>query len=277
MAGGATPADFARRAAGGGPLLTDFASARVQLKNYLRLTGYKAKPGEEGTIKDLSTERRINVKLRTDFEMTQGYGQYTAGQTPATRALIPCQELIRVSRRRVASQLGGAVARGRRQVLRQRPDDRGERRSDLEENFALRPPVRAVRLQQRHGPARRAPGRGRGAGRDPRGLPGHPGAAPASLPTCRRAPRATTARSFTRSKPPATKSATACSPPTPPVNPVIPLAAGPTAPCRNSITLHAASVPCAARSVGGTTFRRRCFIPKLGPHRFSLGLAGRSL
>lgn len=107
VAGGATPEDFARRAAAhargetDGPLITDFSKARAEFKSYLRTIGYKAKPGEEGTIKDLSTDRRATVTLRTSLEMAQGYGQHTAGQTPATLALIPCQELIRVSRRRV--------------------------------------------------------------------------------------------------------------------------------------------------------------------------------
>ena len=107
VGGGATPEDFARRAAAhargetDGPLITDFAGARAEWKTFLRTIGYKAKPGEEGTIKDLSTDRRSTITLRTNVEMTQGYGQYTAGQTPATLALIPCQELIRVSRRRV--------------------------------------------------------------------------------------------------------------------------------------------------------------------------------
>ncbi len=123
IAGGATPEDFARRAAaeerintavaagatpsqarqaeGGGPLLTSMATARQEIRTYLRSIGYKAKPGEEGTIKDLSTDRRINVKLRTDVEMMHGYGQYTAGQSPITLDLTPCQELVRVSRRRV--------------------------------------------------------------------------------------------------------------------------------------------------------------------------------
>ena len=38
------------------------------------------------------------------MEMAQGLGQYTAGQTPATLDLIPCQELVRVARRRVPRQ-----------------------------------------------------------------------------------------------------------------------------------------------------------------------------
>ena len=101
IAGGATPEDFARRAAGEGPLLSNLPQARAQIRGYLRSVGYKAKPGEEGTIKDLSSDVRINLKLRTDVALAQGSGQYTAGQTPATLDLIPCQELVRVSRRKV--------------------------------------------------------------------------------------------------------------------------------------------------------------------------------
>ena len=97
IAGGATPEDFARRAAAhlagttDGPLLLDRAAARVEIKKYLRDTGYKPTPGTEGTIQDHRTDARIDLKLRTDIEMMQGFGQHQAGQTPATLDLIPCQ------------------------------------------------------------------------------------------------------------------------------------------------------------------------------------------
>ena len=101
IAGGPGDDDFARRAANEGPLLLDVPSARLELKQYLQKVSYRPKPGDEGTIKDLASDARLNLKLRTDIEMAQGYGQYQGGLSPVTLDLIPCQELIRVARRKV--------------------------------------------------------------------------------------------------------------------------------------------------------------------------------
>ena len=78
--------------------MLDLPSARLEMKNFFQQIRYRPKPGEEGTIKDLSSDARINLKLRTDVEMAQGYGHYVVGQK--TLGTIPCQEFLRVARRK---------------------------------------------------------------------------------------------------------------------------------------------------------------------------------
>ena len=81
--------------------MLDIGQARAQMKGFLREISYRPKPGDEGTIKDLFSDARLNIKLRTDVEMMQGYGRYTAGQNPETLDQFPAQELVRVARRKV--------------------------------------------------------------------------------------------------------------------------------------------------------------------------------
>lgn len=73
------------------------ADARLELKSLLKEIDYKPKdPDEAGTIKDLRTDRRLNLILDTPVDMARGYGQWQAGQSPAILKALPVQELIRV-------------------------------------------------------------------------------------------------------------------------------------------------------------------------------------
>lgn len=76
------------------------ATARLELKQILREIGYEAEPGEEGTIKDLSSDARINLVLETNVEMAQGYGQWIQGQDPELLDFYPAQELFRAEARK---------------------------------------------------------------------------------------------------------------------------------------------------------------------------------
>lgn len=52
------------------------AQARESIRRMLADTGYKAAPGLEGTIKDLSTRQRRDVTLETNVSMARGWAQY---------------------------------------------------------------------------------------------------------------------------------------------------------------------------------------------------------
>src|SRR6185369_16237886 len=79
---------------------------------------YKPVPGEEGTLTDLSSDRRLNVMLDTNIEMAQGYGGWAQGQDKQILDQWPAQELIRVMN-------FDAVARGTARDWPGRWDDEG--------------------------------------------------------------------------------------------------------------------------------------------------------
>lgn len=81
-----------------GPGLSmDPALFRVQMRELLDAVDYRpADPKDEGTIKDLRTEARLNVIVRTQEQMATGHGQYLQSMDPDTVDLWPAWELIRL-------------------------------------------------------------------------------------------------------------------------------------------------------------------------------------
>jgi hypothetical protein len=77
----------------------DFATARLKLKEYLDRTGYQAAEGEEGTIKDLRSDKRLNLILETNTQMAQGYGGWKQGQNAPVLDVWPASELYRAEER----------------------------------------------------------------------------------------------------------------------------------------------------------------------------------
>lgn len=75
----------------------DEAGAMARLSVWLDETGYKPAPGDEGTLKDLSSLARLTVVLRTNVSMARGHATWARRQT-AIRA-FPAQRLIRVEQR----------------------------------------------------------------------------------------------------------------------------------------------------------------------------------
>jgi hypothetical protein len=75
---------------------TDESTARVQLQLFLDRIGYKPEAGQEGTIKDLRSLRRLTVMLRTNRQLAQGYAQKVRGFSPAAIRLYPAWELVRL-------------------------------------------------------------------------------------------------------------------------------------------------------------------------------------
>lgn len=77
------------------------ATAREQMRQALASIGYAAKPGEEGTIKDLTSQARLDLVIDQNVAMARGRGQWVATQDEDILDMWPCKELFRAEARRV--------------------------------------------------------------------------------------------------------------------------------------------------------------------------------
>ena len=75
------------------------SDARLTISKMLQKTGYKPADGTKGSIRDLTTTRRLNLILQTNLEMARGYAHHAEAQEDLD--LYPCQELIRTRNSRV--------------------------------------------------------------------------------------------------------------------------------------------------------------------------------
>lgn len=73
----------------------DPATARLKLKEALKKYGYQPEPSERGTIKDLSSDGRLNLVVKTNVELAQGAGNFVQSQDPDVLGSFPAQELVR--------------------------------------------------------------------------------------------------------------------------------------------------------------------------------------
>lgn len=71
------------------------ATARATLRDKLKALGYSATPGEEGTIKDLASDARLDLVIKTNTELAQGAGRMIQMNDPAVLDGFPAQELVR--------------------------------------------------------------------------------------------------------------------------------------------------------------------------------------
>lgn len=75
----------------------DPSRARIAIRESLEQIGYD--PADinaiPGSLKDLGSERRINLILDTNVKMARGYGNWTQGQDPAVLDQWPGSELVR--------------------------------------------------------------------------------------------------------------------------------------------------------------------------------------
>ena len=72
------------------------ASVRAKIKLFLGENGYVAAEGEEGTIKDLSSDARINLVVKTNVELAQGAGLFVQSNLDEDVVdLWPAWELVR--------------------------------------------------------------------------------------------------------------------------------------------------------------------------------------
>jgi hypothetical protein len=103
----------------------DLATARLELKQKLAEIGYAPAPGDEETLRDLSSDERINLVIRTNAEMARGYGTWLQGQQAPILDRWPAQELYRAFNRKVPrnwikrwSDAGGEFYGGRMIALK---------------------------------------------------------------------------------------------------------------------------------------------------------------
>lgn len=96
IAGGPGDEDFAARLRGERPLMISIPEAKAQLLEYLRATGYQPAEGEAGTIKDLTTDRRLQLIVETNVLDTQGFGRWKSSQNPQTLDAFPAWQLVRM-------------------------------------------------------------------------------------------------------------------------------------------------------------------------------------
>jgi hypothetical protein len=76
------------------------AEARLKAKQLLDELSYSPNPDEAGTIKDLSSDARINLVLETNRDIAQGFGWFLQGQDQAVLDAFPAQELLRIEDRK---------------------------------------------------------------------------------------------------------------------------------------------------------------------------------
>ncbi len=70
--------------------------ARMEIKELLRSLEYHPEAGEEGTIKDLSSDARINLVLDTNVQTAQGAGRFIQANDADVVDEFPAQELYRL-------------------------------------------------------------------------------------------------------------------------------------------------------------------------------------
>lgn len=88
------PVTLQARKAGKGEQMTP-AQARAVMQAYLQRIGYTPEADKAGGLQDLSSDRRIDLILNTQAEMSAGYARQQAAQDPDILDLFPADELYR--------------------------------------------------------------------------------------------------------------------------------------------------------------------------------------
>lgn len=78
----------------------DLATARIRLTQKLEEIGYQAAVADVGSIKDFTSDKRIDLIIRTNAQIARGYGQFIQGQNEEWLRAAPCQELFRLQRKK---------------------------------------------------------------------------------------------------------------------------------------------------------------------------------
>ena len=75
------------------------AYARAQLRELLGKLNYAPAPEDSGTIKDLSSDQRIDLVLTTNKQLAQGQGNWLQSQRTGVLDSFPADELFRLENR----------------------------------------------------------------------------------------------------------------------------------------------------------------------------------
>lgn len=98
LIGGISPEAQAARNRGEAPLKLSVPDAKHELEQTFRKLGVGVDdPRDIGTIKDPTSDARLQLIVNTQENLAYGYGRYIATQDPDTLDLWPCWELVRVS------------------------------------------------------------------------------------------------------------------------------------------------------------------------------------
>lgn len=73
--------------------------ARTEIQQLLKSLGYAPDPKDAGTIKDLSSDQRVELVLRTNVQMSQGQGLWLQSQREGVLDAFPADELFRLEAR----------------------------------------------------------------------------------------------------------------------------------------------------------------------------------
>lgn len=84
----------------GGPGALNPATVRLKLKEALQELSYNLAPEDRGGLKDLSSDRRIDLIIQMQTDSAWGYGKFARDQDPAALLAAPAQELFRAESRR---------------------------------------------------------------------------------------------------------------------------------------------------------------------------------
>ena len=74
---------------------------RHQVREMLAATGYEPPEDKEGTLQDLSSDRRLNLIVDMGMSQARNYGRWKKGQDPDALDFFPCSELVRFGARKV--------------------------------------------------------------------------------------------------------------------------------------------------------------------------------
>jgi len=106
----------------------DKATARLEMKKTLQSLGYQPDPDQRGTLQDLSSDIRLDLILKTNTEMAQGFGTWYADQDESRLEAWPAQELYRLEDRMQKRDwigrwldAGGEISGGRMIALKNDP------------------------------------------------------------------------------------------------------------------------------------------------------------
>lgn len=107
----------------------DLATGKLRLLDELRAIGYMPELGAAGTIKDFTSDARIDLIVRTNASIARGYGQFIQGQSPGILDAYPAQELFRLRARKKErgwpsrwEEVDGKLVDGGRMIARKDDD-----------------------------------------------------------------------------------------------------------------------------------------------------------
>lgn len=82
----------------------DASSARIAMRDALTAAGYHPPDAEDqgpGGIRNLMSQRRLDLIIKTNVEQARGWAQHMEGTTPGALLAYPAQRLVRVRQRRM--------------------------------------------------------------------------------------------------------------------------------------------------------------------------------